>query len=230
MAYCCGYEYYNMGHMDTECSSQEGEYFCLPVNLFSEFEREANKKESKDGVECCICYETIGEKNNCVTECGHRFCFGCMLKAMTYNTACPYCRKELLEDNVVEEDEDEEYQTGEEAEDEDEDSESETEHGHIEDIVQRMESQGITMLDLASVLFNKYSTRDAKYTPEYIDRLESTLDQIVEDVETEARENRDMGAEDRGAEDRGAEDRGAENGARTEDQSILDRLGNTANA
>jgi hypothetical protein len=199
MAYCCGYEYYNTGHMNEECISTEGEYFCLPVNLLSEFEKEDKVKEmdKKDDVECCICWETIGEKNNCVTECGHRFCFGCMLKAMTYNTACPYCRKELLEDNPVDEEVDEEAEEEEVEEEEADDEEAEEEHGHIEDIVQRMESRGITMLDLASVLFNKYSKRDAKYTPEYIDRLESTLDHIVEDVETEARENRDMGDEDR---------------------------------
>ena len=228
MAYCCGYEYYNMGHMDMECSSEEGEYFCLPVNLFSDFEKESN--ESKDGVECCICYETIGEKNNCVTECGHRFCFGCMLKAMTYNTACPYCRKELLEENAAGEEEDEEeYQQAQDEGEEDDDSDSDVEYGHVEDLVQRLERNGITMLDVVSVLFNKYSKRDAKYTPEYIERLDTMLDQLEEEVEKEAREKHEMSAEDRDTEVRDAEDRDADAVRvrveyETHEESVLDSV------
>jgi hypothetical protein len=45
--------------------------------------------------ECSICYETIGEKNCCVTECGHKFCLKCILVAMDRNNTCPMCRHVL---------------------------------------------------------------------------------------------------------------------------------------
>jgi hypothetical protein len=62
-------------------------------------------------MECPICYEVIGEKNCCVTECGHRFCFKCVTKSLTVNNACPCCRAQLLEeDDVVEEDDESEYE------------------------------------------------------------------------------------------------------------------------
>ena len=48
--------------------------------------------------ECSICYETIGEKNCCVTECGHKFCLKCILVAMDRNNTCPICRH-VLKDN-----------------------------------------------------------------------------------------------------------------------------------
>jgi hypothetical protein len=69
-------------------------------------------------MECPICYEVIGEKNCCVTECGHRFCFKCVTKSLTVNNACPCCRAQLLEeDDLIEEDDESEYE-----EDDDDDS------------------------------------------------------------------------------------------------------------
>jgi len=45
--------------------------------------------------DCCICFETIGNINNCTTPCGHKFCFKCLIKSFQKNTACPLCRAEL---------------------------------------------------------------------------------------------------------------------------------------
>jgi len=60
--------------------------------------------------ECCICFEEIGQKNNCVTPCGHAFCFECMMKALAKNSSCPYCRTKLIaEDPVENKDNDDEY-------------------------------------------------------------------------------------------------------------------------
>ena len=56
--------------------------------------------DSKDS--CAICMNTIG-KDCCTTECGHKFCTGCLLKAVQRNGSCPLCRKELIE-NIVEDD------------------------------------------------------------------------------------------------------------------------------
>ena len=32
--------------------------------------------------ECVICFEEMGKTNSCVTPCGHKFCFNCMVKAL----------------------------------------------------------------------------------------------------------------------------------------------------
>jgi len=49
--------------------------------------------------ECSICYETMGDKNSCVTECGHKYCLKCLLIAMERNNTCPMCRHVLKEDS-----------------------------------------------------------------------------------------------------------------------------------
>ena len=41
-------------------------------------------------VECCICYEKIGDKNSSVTPCGHKFCFNCITSALSRNNTCRY--------------------------------------------------------------------------------------------------------------------------------------------
>jgi len=73
-------------------------------------------------VECCICYETIGDKNNCVTPCGHKFCFVCLTKSLANNNTCPCCRQVLVE---VEQDDESEYESEAESDDESEDSDDE---------------------------------------------------------------------------------------------------------
>jgi hypothetical protein len=50
--------------------------------------------------ECSICYEKIGEKNNCVTECGHKFCLKCLLLSMDRSNTCPMCRHVLKNDII----------------------------------------------------------------------------------------------------------------------------------
>ena len=52
--------------------------------------------------ECPICYEIIGEKNNCNTPCGHSFCFSCITKALSKNNTCPCCRENLVDQNIDE--------------------------------------------------------------------------------------------------------------------------------
>jgi Ring finger domain len=98
-------------------------------------------------VECCICYETIGDKNNCVTPCGHKFCFVCLTKALTTNNTCPYCREVLVE---AEEDDHSEYES------EDYDEESDHENGHPpEDIVYFNEVSLKDITDNAEIMYDK---------------------------------------------------------------------------
>ena len=47
--------------------------------------------------QCPICLCDIGEKNSCVTECGHSFCLKCILRAAQENTDCPMCRNTLVD-------------------------------------------------------------------------------------------------------------------------------------
>lgn len=64
-------------------------------------------------IECCICYEKIGDKNSSVTPCGHKFCFNCITTALSRNNTCPCCREVLVE----REDDDEEWVDEEEYDD-----------------------------------------------------------------------------------------------------------------
>jgi hypothetical protein len=62
--------------------------------------------------ECPICYEAIlPTANKCITQCGHTFCFKCILQCLKNNTNCPYCRVPIIEEvdevNEVSDDEDE---------------------------------------------------------------------------------------------------------------------------
>ena len=49
---------------------------------------------------CPICLDEIGEKNNCITECGHKFCLKCLSTALREKNTCPMCRKKLLTKNT----------------------------------------------------------------------------------------------------------------------------------
>lgn len=88
------------------------------MSLIQDFNNEA--------IECAICFEEIGSSNNCVTPCGHKFCFNCIVKSTKQNNTCPCCRGPLCEPSPDEdEDEDADYED-EEAEFE----EGEDEHNH----------------------------------------------------------------------------------------------------
>jgi hypothetical protein len=82
---------------------------------------------STETIECCICYEIIGEKNNCVTPCGHKFCFVCLTKALTNNNTCPCCREVLLEASEEDEDDESEWEENSNSDDEDDNSDQEDE-------------------------------------------------------------------------------------------------------
>jgi hypothetical protein len=43
--------------------------------------------------QCPICFDTIGDKNNIITECGHYFHASCLMTNITHNGfGCPCCR------------------------------------------------------------------------------------------------------------------------------------------
>jgi len=189
---------------DDEDDNTDFAIYCQPTNLESKFDEAASESSGTRsgcvGTECCICYEIIGEKNNCVTECGHSFCLKCLVTALTHNNGCPYCRTTVIEIPNQEEDEDDEDDEDDESDDYDSVEENEDYNrdydGDVEEVTERLEKNGITMLDVVSLLFDKYSKRDVKYTNEYISKLCNTVQQINTDVEQEYVEHRNMAAED----------------------------------
>jgi hypothetical protein len=205
------------------CMYVDEDIFCQPVNLLPQYESSIGDSGAVDacaadnesasasgsegsgfdsvgtGTECCICYEIIGKKNNCVTECGHVFCFKCLATAMARNNSCPCCRAPLT-DTPDDEDDDSDYEEDDADEDSDDDDDevyvNKEYDGDVEDMVARMESNGVTMLDVVSLLFSKFSKKDEKYTKEYVKTLCDTINQISEDTENESKEREEMGGED----------------------------------
>lgn len=56
--------------------------------------------------ECPICFDTIGDKNNITTECGHKFHASCIMTNITRNGfTCPCCRSVMAEEEVLSDDE-----------------------------------------------------------------------------------------------------------------------------
>jgi hypothetical protein len=184
----------------------------------------------REPIECCICMDAINfATNNCVTPCGHTFCFQCLAKALEQNNTCPCCRAVLMaepeeEDESIwseytdEDEEDELYEDdalasmrmfyqridGEDVEEEDADVEEEevsnideTESvddeddeplAEVEDITAKLQSRGITMLDLVAMLTDRKSTKIAKHTDRFINALDSILDNAIADCDREAKE------------------------------------------
>ena len=153
--------------------------------------------------ECCICYDTIdADKNNCVTDCGHRFCFKCVATSLTHNNwACPYCRAPLV-DTPEESEEDDEDVDDEDADDDetletdDEDADDEDDDSpecDIDELVRRLTEKGIGMKEVLSMLIGRYSpgtTDEAAYA------VCNKFDEIVEEADREVYEQEAMWDED----------------------------------
>lgn len=58
-------------------------------------------RKYRESHSCPICLKIIGI-DSCTTKCGHKFCTGCLLKAVSINSSCPLCRGQLIENQEVE--------------------------------------------------------------------------------------------------------------------------------
>lgn len=147
--------------------------------------------------DCCICFEEIQTLNCAVTGCGHAFCFQCLGLAMAHKNACPCCRAKLI-DVPGDDDEEEDAPAGDGAgaAEDDDDAHSVTEEGDVEDVVQRLQDEGFTMLDLTSMLLNRYSKRDAAYTNEHIGHINMRFDQLAAEVDMQHIEGQRLARED----------------------------------
>ena len=148
--------------------------------------------------ECVICYESLSStKNMCITECGHEFCFGCMMKHVQRNNGCPCCRATLIEDIVdseSEEGDEDEYE--EESGSEEDEEEDRDEEYSIEDLEAAFVAKGYGLKDALSLLMGIFSKTDAKYTKAYIKQLEDDIEDLNEELQSECTERADMGEED----------------------------------
>jgi hypothetical protein len=160
------------------------------------------------GKECVICYESLNAaKNFCVTECGHEFCFSCMMKHVQRNNGCPMCRTTIIEDvEDSDSEDDEEYETDESGSDDE--SVDSIENGEdleneypIEQLEAAFVAKGYGLKDALSLLMYKFSKTDEKYTKAYIKQLEEDIDEMNEELQNECDEREDMGQEDTREED-----------------------------
>jgi len=155
-------------------------------------------EDSASTNECCICYDTIdAQKNNCTTECGHKFCFKCLATSMVHNNfSCPCCRTQLVETSEDSDEEEGEY-------DEDEDDEEDGEDGEgddnsvvecdLDELSRRLEASGFKMQDVLAMLVGRYA-KDA--TDLAIYEMNKKFDTIIDEADGEAFENDAMGQED----------------------------------
>lgn len=129
--------------------------------------------------ECCICYEMIGTKNNCTTDCGHSFCLTCIATSIRKNVLCPICRQNIIEESDdEEEDEDEEDDDDEYDDDDDDEEDSDDDYegfdddegnairlfrksekkGSVTEIARRFQEKGISYNDLISLYYHRGDT------------------------------------------------------------------------
>ena len=72
--------------------------------------------DTKETIECPICYETLKNDAKRFTECMHCFCILCFTKIHETNIQCLLCRTPLIESKEQEEEKEEEYDSEEEEE------------------------------------------------------------------------------------------------------------------
>jgi hypothetical protein len=150
--------------------------------------------------ECVICYDSLSStKNICITECGHEFCFACMMKHVQSNNGCPICRSVLFEeaeDSDDEEDSEDEYDEDDDETVEEEEEEDSDKEYPIEQLVAAFEAKGYGLQDALSLLMYKFSKTDPKYTKAYIKQLEEDIEDMNEDLQGEFDEREEMAGED----------------------------------
>jgi hypothetical protein len=152
-----------------------------------------NIKKEKDDNECCICYDTIdSQKNNCTTECGHKFCFKCLATSLVHNNfACPCCRTQLVESSE-ESDEDSDNES-ESLSDEEENENYDDRECDIDELNLRLKSNGFKMKDILAMLLGRYN-KDMSDLSVY--ELNQKFDALVDESDNEVIEQSEMGKED----------------------------------
>ena len=190
-----------------EATTQNVDDFPDTVPIPDSFEEEvvetsSSAESSNSSRECVICYDSLSStKNLCITECGHEFCFSCIMKHVQLNNGCPCCRAVIIESiENSDDEEEEEYEDDEEdsensdddEEEEDEEDEEEEEMYPVEKLEEAFIAKGYTLKDALSLLTYNFSKTDEKYTKEFIKQLEDDVDEMVEELEREHEEIENM--------------------------------------
>jgi hypothetical protein len=152
---------------------------------------------TKEELECCICYDVIGEQNNCTTPCGHKFCFVCMMKTLETNNTCPCCRAVLQERGEDEEDESD-YEYSDEEDELDYHDRSIT--ASTKNIASELESLGYTMSDILTLYLGRMNPAGERTSATFVEKLSEDFNQIINkqdsEIESEHYEKFDMMDED----------------------------------
>ena len=170
------------------------------IKMSAQFENTVNVEMNVN--ECSVCYEAIQRTNNCITPCGHAFCFTCMSKCLQQNNSCPICRTVLVEQEEEddEDDEDGEEDSDEDDEDDEDDDDDEEDNdlvGDVETIAEKFAEKGYTLVDAISMILNRFKSKDSnKYTEETIERMFDTFEEIVVDTDTAIEEQNGFAEED----------------------------------
>ena len=198
-----------------EAAADVAELLECSRNLSDEFEEIVAMLETKKPLkaeadaECCVCFEEIGEKNNCTTACGHKFCLVCLMKSMQMNNKCPMCRTSLLPE--VEYEYDEETMEVEDGADSADSEGSDDDFSNIEEFDYKdctgsgatpemlaiaLERQGYTMADVLSVLLLRFNKDDALRPTKNIaiernTTFEFNMQKTVEFLDAEVRSQHD---------------------------------------
>ena len=184
------------------------------ANLLSENQIKMNKKKLFKNDECSICYDQLGEKNNCTTPCGHIFCFECMMQALNRNNLCPCCRSPLKEEPEESEDEsdeedDDEYEWDPLAENINHWREgtnfynmtANDEHATPKTIAKKIQDAGYTMEDLVTIWLERIDRSSERYKDNnFVKKMVSDIENLV-DKEDEDRCDRENEMEQMGNED-----------------------------
>jgi hypothetical protein len=92
-------------------------FFKCTISQINNFKMSFTNQEP---VECPICFDAIGEKNNITTECGHKFHASCLMTNISRNGFdCPCCRAVMAEVESEAESDDEGTEYDEDDDDED---------------------------------------------------------------------------------------------------------------
>ena len=135
--------------------------------------------------ECAICYEQIDMVNVTVTTCGHTFHSSCAFKALENNDCCPMCRHQLVDAPIFDEEEEYEESVDEGASDEDSVADSDADEDakvNLEQLAGKLTNMGYTMADILKFFVSdvKSGTNEAKYSEEFVDKMENDINGVIE--------------------------------------------------
>ena len=164
----------------------------------------SSETNNDDTIECVICYEEIGEHNNCVTPCGHKFCFNCMVRSLNNSDNCPMCRTALREPELESENESEYGETIYDSDDDDYDYDSITtvnpSIARPSVISEMMIENGYTMEDIVTLWTGRIDRLNPRYNQTFINKLQRDVGLIISSADEKqssvSEEREQMSSED----------------------------------